>query len=134
MKVHYCVIPMEQEFSPLIRTLSRGGNLEPLSRMAEGQLHGQDSNVVTGRSNQGGSLQGWTTWASGFDGSLALALFGSAVLNVVVGGGAYVTFGTALSPPLVGRAEPVAGCDTLSPYMCDNVVKNVSPGIAQVSS
>lgn len=72
-----------------------------------------------------------STINSKFDTSLFWAIVASAVLNATLGACSYVLFGRANHPPQTASGV-VAGCDVEKPYMCDDVVKNLSPGPLEV--
>ena len=119
--VHYCALPIEAE-APLPDPLPSPPPPEAAS------LLGAPARAEA----RAWSAAGLREWASSFDGALVLSLIASALLNAAFGALAYAFFGVARAPPRDEDGGEVQGCDADRPFICDDIVKNVSAGPIQV--
>ena len=152
LQVHYCALPIEAE-APIEQAPTARSSSAPAPRRAVLPLYatppplglrappgaasdGNPANAYAPRGlDMGAPPPSWYSSLplsrTGFDGSLRLALLCSALLNALFGSVAYATFGRAAKPPEADGYE-LEGCDDSRPFMCDDVVKNVAAGPAQV--
>lgn len=143
--VHYCALPIEAEGDrPSLQSSPTTSSLPSVAPIPQTPLSaslrfpfGAASAATTTSTSSSSPLPETTGGASSsyssskFDTALFFAVIASAVLNATLGACSYVLFGRANHPPQTSSGV-VAGCDVERPYMCDNVVKNLSPGPIEV--
>jgi hypothetical protein len=139
--VHYCALPIEAEGDGVLHaaTSPAQSDSSPISPTQPQPLPQTPLSAslrfpfaAVSRQNSSFSTNQNSNSSSKFDTSLFWAILASAVLNATLGACSYVLFGRANHPPQTANGI-VDGCDHQKPYMCDNIVKNLSTGPIEVA-